>query len=263
MSVFIESMARPDDDGEIVCTGCDRSLPGTVEYFHRHRDAFKPKCKECRGSSFGIHDYNKVMDVPEGEKVCSGCERVLPADKDHFYQSQKTSSGLTSKCKECRSGTEFGEHRPNRARDTPDGMWFCSSCEQLLPLNGQNFYESGDGFEVYCKPCSSQRKNQYRRDYDGVSGRQWRFIKSLWLDGGVVKCAYCGDETRDPERDHVQPLSNDGETVPENIIPACQSCNRSKNGSPVTEWYPEQPFYTVDRWEQIQAHLAGETNIPE
>lgn len=257
-------MARPGDDGKIECTGCGRRLPGTIEYFHRHRDAFKPKCKECRGTSFGVHDYNRVMDVPDGKKICSSCKRVLPADKEHFYQSQKTSSGLTSQCKECRSGTEFGTHRPNRARDDiPEGMWFCPSCEQVLPLNGRFFYEHGDGFEVYCKACSTQRKNQYRRDYDGVTGRQWRFIKSLWLDGGIVRCAYCGEKSEDVERDHVQPVSNGGGTTPENIVPACPECNRSKNGKPVTEWYPDQPFYTTDRWERIQDHLAGGTNIPE
>jgi len=93
-------MARPDADGEITCTGCDRSLPGTIEYFHRHRDAFKPKCKECRDCSFGVHDFNKVMDVPDGKKICSNCERVLPADSEHFYRTEKTSSGFTSRCKE-------------------------------------------------------------------------------------------------------------------------------------------------------------------
>lgn len=262
-------MARPDADGEITCTGCDRSLPGTVEYFHRHRDAFKPRCKECRGSSFGVHDLNKVMDVPDGKKICASCERVLPADKKHFYQSDKTSSGLTSRCKECRGeGTTFEIDRPNRVgtapdgRDIPDGSWFCPSCEQMLPLNSQHFYERKEGFETYCKPCSIQQKNQIRRADDGLSGREWRFVKANWLVDGVVRCAYCGEKTESPTRDHVQPLASGGETVPRNIVPACETCNASKSTKPATEWYVGSDIYDPVRWKKINDHLEGNTPIP-
>lgn len=264
-------MARPDADGDIVCTGCDRTLPGTVEYFHRHRDAFKPRCKECRGSSFGVHDINKVVATNDGEKICATCRRVLQADSEHFYKSQKTSDGYASQCKECHGGRdgEFGVHRPNRANampngdPIPDGMWFCPSCEQLLPLNDRYFYRSGGKYEGYCKPCSTQRKNQSRRaDEDDLSGKEWRFIKANWLEEGVVRCAYCGEKTESPERDHVQPLFNGGETVPENIVPACSTCNRSKGNRPITEWYPEADVFSPSRWENIQVHLRGETPIP-
>jgi len=122
-------MARPDADGEIVCTGCDRSLPGTVEYYHRHRDAFKPQCKECRGTEFGIHQVKKVLESPDGEKFCAQCRSLLPADADHFHRNASTSDGFTTACKKCRSGVDYGIHRPNRVgktpdgRDIPDGMW--------------------------------------------------------------------------------------------------------------------------------------------
>jgi 5-methylcytosine-specific restriction endonuclease McrA len=142
-------------------------------------------------------------------------------------------------------------------------MWMCSSCEQVLPLNSRFFYERGDGFDVYCKPCSIQKKNQYRRTPDDeLSGKEWRFIRAIWLDGGVVRCAYCGEPTTNPERDHVQPLSNGGKTVPENIVPACPTCNRSKSSRPVTEWYPDAEVFDPDRWEKIQSHLRGDTPIP-
>ena len=264
MFLCMQSMARPDADGDIVCTGCERSLPGTIKYFHRHRDAFKPKCKECRGMSFGVAKPNTVMDTPEGKKICNGCERVLPADAQHFYHTDKTKDGFVSRCKECHGdGTDFGIQRPNAViGNVPEGMWFCSSCEQVLPLNGRYFYEHGGGFGVHCKACETQRKNQLRRGTDDLSSREWRSVKALWLEGGIVTCAYCGEETRKPERDHVQPLSDDGDTVPENIVPACRSCNRSKGHRPVTAWYPDADVFDPDRWGRIQSHLRGETQIP-
>jgi 5-methylcytosine-specific restriction endonuclease McrA len=263
-------MARPDADGNIACTGCNRSLPGTIKYFHRHRDAFKPKCKECRGSSFGVHDPNRVMDVPEGEKICATCRRTLPADAEHFYKNQKTSGGRSSQCKECHGGRDgaFGVQHPNKALDIPEGYWFCSMCEQVLPLNGRYFYESrSKGFEIYCQACSVQRRNQSRRAArkkadDELTPREWMFIKAMWLNGGVVECAYCGESTQNPERDHVQPLCDGGGTVVENIVPACPPCNRSKGHKTVTEWYPNADTFDPDRWERIQSHLRGDTRIP-
>lgn len=262
-------MARPDADGNIVCTGCDRSLPGTVKYFHRHRDAFKPRCKECRGSEFGVHQINKIVDMPDGKKVCTGCYQTLPADSVHFYKNSETSDGFASRCKECHaSGGSYGVSRPNRSGVTPDGreisegMWFCPSCEQILPLNGRHFYERGRKFEVYCKPCSALRRNQLRRADDGLSGREWRFVKANWLVGGVVRCAYCGEKTESPVRDHVQPLANGGETVVENIVPSCEPCNSSKNSKTATEWYVGSDIYDPIRWEKITNHVNGSTPIP-
>jgi hypothetical protein len=262
-------MARPNADGEIVCTGCNRSLPGTVKYFHRHRDAFKPRCKECRGSEFGIHQPNKVVEPPDGKKICTGCFQVLPADREHFYKTDKTNDELTSRCKECHGdGTEYGINRPNRVGQTPDGrpipegMWFCPSCEQILPLNGRHFYGQSGKFDVYCKPCSALRRNQSRRADDDLSGREWRFVKANWLVEGVVRCAYCGDKTESPTRDHVQPLANGGETAPRNIVPACKSCNASKSTKPATKWYVGSDIYDPARWKKINDHLEGSTPIP-
>lgn len=254
-------MARPNEDGNIVCTGCEKELPANIKYFHRHRDAFKPRCKECRGSSFGVHDPNKVIDTPEGEKICSKCNKLLPADVEHFYRTNKN-DGFASNCKKCHSSPgEYGINRPNVVLDIPEGYWHCKSCDSTLPLNREFFYEYNGKFEPYCKPCSIQRKNQYRRDYDGLTGKQWKLIKAEWLVEGVVVCAYCGDEAKNPERDHVQPLSSGGKTHPHNIVPSCTYCNRSKANKPVSEWYPESGVFDPVRWDKIQEHLKGNTEI--
>lgn len=236
-------------------------MPATIKYFHRHRDAFKPRCKECRGGSFGVHDPNKVVNTPDGEKVCTGCNQLLPADTDHFWRTQKTSDGFQSKCKECQGGN-YGVERPNRVNDIPEGYWHCKSCDSVLPLNDEFFYTREDSYEVYCKPCSILRKNQYRRDYNGLSGKEWKYAKANWLVGGVVHCAYCGEPTEDPERDHIQPLTGGGKTTPENIVPTCETCNRQKSNKSVGEWYPESGKFDPARWDKIQEHMNGETLLP-
>lgn len=51
-------------------------------------------------------------------------------------------------------------------------------------------------------------------------------------------CAYCGTRTK-LTRDHVLPLSRGGNEHPDNLVPACMSCNSSKRAKLISEWKPE------------------------
>jgi hypothetical protein len=64
-------------------------------------------------------------------------------------------------------------------------------------------------------------------------------------------CAYCGTSER-LSIDHVLPLSKGGLDEACNIVPACRSCNCSKNASEIEHWYRSQPFFTEERWLRIQ-----------
>lgn len=69
------------------------------------------------------------------------------------------------------------------------------------------------------------------------------------------RCAYCGKRSERLHQEHFIPVSKNGEYTKQNIIPACQSCNSSKNNKPFKEWYPEQPFYSKDRERFIYEHF--------
>jgi 5-methylcytosine-specific restriction endonuclease McrA len=67
------------------------------------------------------------------------------------------------------------------------------------------------------------------------------------------RCVYCGSE-QNLEADHVLALKRGGIDEPENIVPACRSCNGSKHARPVEDWYRSQPFFSEARWRSIQRH---------
>lgn len=48
-------------------------------------------------------------------------------------------------------------------------------------------------------------------------------------------CAYCG-KRKNLERDHIIPLSAGGDDSMVNIVPACETCNRSKNKRDLLDW---------------------------
>lgn len=72
------------------------------------------------------------------------------------------------------------------------------------------------------------------------------------------ECAYCGG----PEythADHFIPISKGGIDCIENIIPACQHCNLSKNCKDPIEWFRKQKFFTEERLHKILNALNSET----
>lgn len=66
-------------------------------------------------------------------------------------------------------------------------------------------------------------------------------------------CAYCGASGKLTD-DHAIALANDGAHDISNILPACHRCNCSKYTKHPSVWYPQQPFYTKERWERILTH---------
>lgn len=82
-----------------------------------------------------------------------------------------------------------------------------------------------------------RKKNSRRRallassNSPGVSTEQWRSI----CETHGFRCAYCGVEDK-LTVDHVIPISRGGPDAPENVVPACKSCNSSKGAKTLDEW---------------------------
>jgi hypothetical protein len=78
-------------------------------------------------------------------------------------------------------------------------------------------------------------------------------------------CAYCGCELRPSHLghhpraatvDHVVPVVHGGLDESCNVVPACWTCNTSKNASPMDEWYRAQPFFSEARLAKIRRHTS-------
>ena len=88
----------------------------------------------------------------------------------------------------------------------------------------------------------------------GLNG--WKGI----LDYFDNSCAYCGKTDCDLEQEHVIPINDGGKFEMGNIIPACRSCNASKQNKSVFDWYVNQPFYNSNRMEKI-VNLTRVNNV--
>jgi 5-methylcytosine-specific restriction endonuclease McrA len=69
----------------------------------------------------------------------------------------------------------------------------------------------------------------------GVSKEQWAAIKAKFSNC----CAYCLQKFERLTMDHVVPLATGGAHEPDNIVPACITCNRRKHIKPATAFAAE------------------------
>lgn len=124
-----------------------------------------------------------------------------------------------------------------RRRMAADRLSWCRGCRDWLPSE-----------EVKQGACAEHRAAEYRAYYasrpEAIRARvhaRKRGIDPVPVEGGEDlleqfegTCAYCPAPAT--TWDHVVPISRGGETLPGNVIPACQSCNSSKGNRDIWEW---------------------------
>lgn len=108
--------------------------------------------------------------------------------------------------------------------------------------------ESGHNKIISSSQCRRTLEKTMLRSF---SVEDWK--ECLTHFGGT--CAYCGS-TGNMTQDHFVPVLAMGEYTKNNIIPACLSCNSSKQHHNFFEWYPKQPFYSKQRETKILQYLS-------
>ncbi|HHX11142.1 MAG TPA: hypothetical protein GX729_07255 [Firmicutes bacterium] len=83
---------------------------------------------------------------------------------------------------------------------------------------------------------------------NGLPLKEWKKV----LDYFDNECAYCGERDTELEQEHIIPVSKGGKYEMGNIIPACRSCNSSKQNKNIHEWYEQQEFYNDLKLNKIE-----------
>jgi hypothetical protein len=93
-------------------------------------------------------------------------------------------------------------------------------------------------------------------------------VRQYFLGIGPLRCLYCGAENS-TRWDHLHSVSRGGDTVPGNLVPACQRCDDSKQNRDVAEWIRGKskhrpPLDALPRIErEIKAYQAHFTHEPK
>ena len=94
-------------------------------------------------------------------KMCSKCNRELPANTDYFFKHKECKNNLNACCKEC-MGYDFTNKLS--AKHPKDGYKFCTKCNRELPATNDYFYSKKtckDGLMGVCKDCRKKDREKY------------------------------------------------------------------------------------------------------
>lgn len=223
-----------------ICTIC--STPKSVTEFNKYKsskDGLKGECRSCQ------KEYNK--------KYREKNKSVIKGKKKDFYLRNKDSIRVYKR--------EYYKKNEDRIRDYQK-KWRKEN-EHILREYSSNYYESNK--EKISRKNKEYRKNnpdvvkiarnnrKYRRKKldSTLTTKEWEVIVKKFNNS----CAYCGSKEKITQ-DHFIPVYNGGEYTHNNIIPACKSCNSSKQEKNFFEWYRKHKTYDEKREKKILQHLG-------
>lgn len=194
-------------------------------------------------------------------KVCSKCKVEQPVSE--FSENRNTADGLQYVCKNCTKSYYKQYIFANKEQIREKKKQYCAGHkEESREYNKQYRAEHKE----YLRKTDSARKKNHpeaKRVYEQsrrarkaglartLTPMQWKSI----LDAFLGQCAYCGSVDKTLHQEHFISLYSGGEYTHDNIIPACKSCNSSKNARDFFTWYPKCEFYNKARERKIMRFL--------
>lgn len=222
-------------------------------------------------------EYHKTVNDIEYKKCTTHKnyfpeeDEWMPCNKKYFYVNKKNSlDGLHPECKKCtkaKMGTwrknnvnKYRRYNRNAYRQNKWGIQ-----ESVKARTNQRNIE-GKYKEWLKSEIGKQKSKEYnkkRRNKNHVIYEtEWKSCKKFFNNS----CAYCGLhiskhfhirkgilKLQDLHKEHV---IDDGKNDLRNCIPACESCNSSKNTKTINKWYNiNNPNYTYERYLKIYQWL--------
>lgn len=113
---------------------------------------------------------------------------------------------------------------------------------------------------AYIKSGKGLEKNRRSARLRGRAGELSAAESGAIMNLFQGKCAYCG-ESQDVTFDHIVPIVNGGKSVPENMVPCCLRCNKSKKAETWIPGAPDLPSPTEAERFQAWNQLVGELRL--
>ena len=183
------------------------------------------------------------------------CPRCFARDRE-CKVCGKSFHGYQTICRSCRVSTRVCVvcRRPFRGDQVE-----CATCryaERECVTCGRTFRSS---FYRECGTCSGRtyvvnNRRRARRLAAQVDGPLPRTVYVRILESGP--CVYCAAPA--VSIDHVRPLAGFGTETEDNLVPACEACNKSKHAKLLIDWDPVKVAHGVACSPAVAAELERE-----
>ena len=206
-----------------------------------------------------------MLYIPYPFKCCKECGNAFPPTDKFFYAQTHCKNGLRPRCKQCDAAktSEWVKKNPEKFR---------KNVHAYKERNREQIRERERIRRAANPEKERARSKKYRLTHaeeKSRSNKAWsdknkdkkrhyaaqRLAKQLELENTFTEqdwqialdyfhgcCAYCGhtaslfDRALVLQKEHFIPVTQKGGYTPENIIPACQTCNTSKNNRHPEQW---------------------------
>lgn len=251
-----------------ICSKCGEEKPATTEYFgkdKRNKDGLNGQCKDCRKEYQSQWYKENKEEAKERQKqhYKENKEEIKEYQKQYFkqyYVENKEKIKEYHKQWRQENKEEIKEYKKQYRKENK---------EKRNEHQKQHYKENKEYYKQYYKE-NADRYRQRSQKRRAIKKRlphtltldQWEKIKNDFNN----ECAYCGKTEQEHReefneqlhQEHFIPLSKGGEYTHNNIIPACRSCNTSKNNTDFFEWYPTYEHYDKQRETKILEYINNQ-----
>lgn len=235
------------------CTKCGAEKPATTEYFKRHYDGLHPRCKECKRADDRAYYARTTEDRLEYQRQYRAEHKEKISDRDRRYRVNNPEKIIARRRQYARENREkireakrlWGQNNPDKVRERSRRRR--SENPEFFRLYDRKYYiRNRDAILERTKRFAQNNPLKVAQFRQGKRARKRAAIADFtpvqWLtclEYFNHTCAYCGaqqDFWHVLEQEHFVPLAAGGGYTVSNIIPACKSCNSSKQDKPCSEW---------------------------
>lgn len=210
-------------------------------------------CRAC-GKYFCGQTANTCPEcVSNGHKWCKTCDTVKVVTDFPFSPGNGT---WDSRCRVCHNAAS--RNRKREIRSTAEGREHMNSI--MREYNA--FHRDEADYKAYMKMHCQANRNKAKGKYTTA---EWIECLEMFK----YECAYCGSKDN-LTLDHIVAVSKGGYNFIFNIVPACATCNSSKQATDVVQWYSSKTFYSNDKLIKIhkwyrdkQAELLSKNSTME
>jgi hypothetical protein len=242
---------------EYTVTNKDKITKAKKEYQSKNVDKLKKYYKEYYNNN---RDARKIKDK---QRYDSKKNEINQKNRESYHKNKRE---RLKKCKEyvLKHKEKTAEYQKKYSIANSDKI------KEYKKIHHKDYYLKNKNKILNCKSewlktsrgkISSAKSRHKRRSLDkklrsDFTLEEWNFLKLFFNN----KCAYCGADNTNLEKDHFIPVTKYGEYTKNNIVCACKSCNASKGNKDFFDWYRNQEFYSIEKELKILNYLIFVTN---
>lgn len=225
------------------CTKCGHEFPATPEYFYRRtasKDGLQSVCIPCRKviKAKEYADHREEITARRRQRYADnpGPHKEQARQYYHEHRDVCLARVLVYQARHKHEKTEYDRlyyAKNQEKRAVQRKRWYKANPERVNH-NRRRWIEANVDKARLMRRAITHRYRARKRAATGAhTGDDIR--RQYVAQNG--KCWWCDQELNGSfDVDHLVPLSRGGSDAPENIVIACQYCNRSKGGKLPHEW---------------------------